>query len=98
MGLKIKQARLISFNATVRHAVALEVFNRAEKSKLEGQGTLNSATASVANQELKAKQSGNESQELKSTVDRLGKKVTKICFREQIQVQTTKTSEYKSRD
>ena len=78
MGLKIKHARLISFNDTVRHAVALEVFNRAEKSKLEGQGTLNSATASLANQELKAKQNGNESQELKSTVERLGKKLQKF--------------------
>jgi hypothetical protein len=38
MRLRIKQARPTNINDTVRHAVELEAFNRAEKKTLEGQG------------------------------------------------------------
>ena len=61
------------------HAVKLEAFNRAEKSKLESQGILNAATTSSPNQEQKTKQGGDELQQLKSMVERLGKELEKNC-------------------
>ena len=53
------------------HAVELEAFDRAEKSKLESQGKLNAATTSSPYQVLKAKQGGDELQQLKSAVEKL---------------------------
>ena len=78
MRLRIKQARPTSLNDAVRHAVELEAFNRAEKSKLESQGILNAATTSSPTQEQKAKQGADELQQLKSTVERLGKEFEKF--------------------
>ena len=77
MRLRIKQARPTSLNDAVRHAVELAAFNRAEKSKLESQGILNAATTSLSTQEQKAKQGADELQQLKSTVERLGKELEK---------------------
>ena len=77
MRLRIQQARPTSLNDAVRHAVELEAFNRAEKSKLESQSILDAATTSSPNQELKAKQGRYELQQLKSTVERLGKELEK---------------------
>ena len=65
----------------MRHAVELVEFNRVEKSKLESQGILNAATTSSPNQEQKAKQGIDELQQLKSTVERLGKEVEKMLER-----------------
>ena len=78
MRLRIKQARPTSLNDAVRHTVELEAFNRAEKSKLESQGILNAATTSSPTQEQKAKQGADELQQLKSTVERLGKEFEKF--------------------
>ena len=78
MRLRIKQARPTSLNEAVRHAVELEAFNRAEKSKLESQGILNAATTSSPTQEQKATQGADELQQLKSAVERLGKELEKI--------------------
>ena len=77
MRLRIKQARPTSLNDAVRHTVELEVFNRVEKSKLESQGILNAATTSSPIQEQKTKQGADELQQLKSTVERLGKELEK---------------------
>ena len=62
MRLRIIQARPTSLNDAVRHAVELEAFNRAEKSKLESQSILNAATTSSPTQEQKAKQGADELQ------------------------------------
>ena len=70
--------KLVLLNDAVRHAVELEAFNRAEKSKLESQGILNTATTSSFTQEQKAKQGGYQLQQLKSTVERLGKEFEKL--------------------
>ena len=63
----------------MRHAVELEAFNRAEKSKLDSQSIRNAATTSSPTQEQKAKQGADELQQLKSTVERLGKELEKNC-------------------
>ena len=77
MRLRIKQARPTSLNDAVQHAIELEAFNSAEKFKLESQGILNAAITSSPNQEQKAKQGVHELQQLKSTVERLGKELEK---------------------
>ena len=78
MRLRIKQAHPTSLNDAVRHAVELEAINRAEKkSKLESQGIFNAATTSSPTQKQKAKQGADELQQLKSTVERLGKELEK---------------------
>jgi hypothetical protein len=42
MRLRIKQARPINLNDTIRHAVELEAFNKAELKRNEGGGYLRS--------------------------------------------------------
>ena len=50
MRLRIKQARPVSLNDAIRHAVELEAFNRAERKHLEGQGYMRSASEKVPEQ------------------------------------------------
>ena len=47
MRLRVKQARPVSLNDAVRHAVELEAFNRAERKQLEGQGYMRSTSEKV---------------------------------------------------
>ena len=76
MRLGIQQARPTSLNDAMRQ-LGYGRSNRAEKSKLENQGINNAATASSAHLEQKAKQSGDDLQQLKSMVERLEKNLEK---------------------
>lgn len=78
MGLRIKQARPTSLNDAVRHAVELEAFNRAEKSRLSNQGILNATASSSASQEGFTKHQQDELQKLKSTVERLERELQRF--------------------
>ena len=50
MRLRVKQARPVSLNDAVWHAVELEAFNRAERKQLEGQGYMRSTSEKVPEQ------------------------------------------------
>ena len=75
MCLRIKQARPANLNDAVRHAVELEAFHKAEKSRWENQGIL-STTSATASKEARCSHL-DELQGLKATMDKLEKELHK---------------------
>ena len=72
MRLRVKQARPVSLNDAVRHAVELEAFNRAERKHIEGQGYMRNASEKVSEQNTSIEE---ELKALTKVVSDLGKSV-----------------------
>ena len=76
MRLRIKQARPANLIDAVRHAVQLEAFHKAEKSRWENQGILSTTSTETTKEEVRSSPL-DELQKLKANMERLEKELQK---------------------